>query len=83
LAGTIRGGTSGRYDAGGTDVLWQPGSVDVRAQTLNDFAGLNQRLTSGGVTGARSFQIKQGDLVVGSELKANTINVSVDGGSLI
>ena len=83
LAGTIRGGTSGRYDAGGTDVLWQPGSVDVRAQTLNDFAGLNQRLTSGGVTGARSFQIKQGDLVVGDELKANTINASVDGGSLI
>lgn len=82
LAGTIRGTASGRYDAGGTDVPWQAGSVDVRAQTLNDFAGFNQRLTAGGVTGSRSFQIKQGDLKIGDELKANTINVSLDGGSL-
>ncbi|KHK52954.1 hypothetical protein PI87_19165 [Ralstonia sp. A12] len=82
LAGTIRGTASGRYDAGGTNVPWQAGSVDVRAQTLNDFTGFNQRLTAGGMTGSRSFQIKQGDLTIGDELKANTINVSLDGGSL-
>ena len=82
LSGTIRGAATGRYDAGGTDVPWQAGSVDVRAQTLNDFAGLNQRLTAGGVTGSRSFQIKQGDLVISDELKAGTINLSLDGGSL-
>jgi filamentous hemagglutinin family protein len=82
LAGTIRGAASGRYDAGGTDVPWQAGSVDVRAQTVNDFAGLNQRLNTGSVTGSRSFQLKQGDLVIGDELKANTINVSLDSGSL-
>ena len=82
LAGTIRGTASGRYDAGGTDVPWQAGSVDVRAQVLNDFAGLNQRLTMNGVTGSRSFQIKQGDLSIGDELKANAINISLDGGSL-
>ena len=82
LAGTIRGTASGRYDAGGTDVPWQAGSIYVRAQTLNDFTGLNQRLTTTGVTGSRSFQIKQGDLTIGEELKANAINVSVDGGSL-
>lgn len=82
LAGTIRGTASGRYDAGGTDVPWLAGSVDVRAQVLNDFAGLNQRLTTSGVTGSRSFQIKQGDLAIGDELKANAINISLDGGSL-
>lgn len=82
LAGTIRGAATGRYDAGGTDVPWQAGGIDVRAQTLNDFAGLNQRLTTNGVTGSRSFQIKQDDLTIGDELKANAVNVSLDGGTL-
>ena len=33
-------------------------------------------------SGARSFQLKQGDLVIGDGLKAGAINVSVDGGTL-
>ena len=82
LMGTIRGSASGYYDAGGTYVPWLSASVMVRAQTIVDFAGLNARLGDGGVFGARSFQIKQGDLVVGDELKANSITLSVDGGSL-
>ncbi len=82
LAGSLRGGASGRYDAGGTMVPFLAGSIDVRAQTIDDFSGLNQRLTLAGVTGARNFQLKQGDLTIGDELVANSISVSVDGGRL-
>lgn len=82
LAGAIAGGSSGQFDAGGTLVPFAAGYVDVRAQQIDDFAGLNARLTEGKVFGGRSFQLKQGDLVIGSELKAREINVSVDNGSL-
>ncbi|MCH3698265.1 hypothetical protein LZB62_08590, partial [Campylobacter lari] len=30
----------------------------------------------------RAFQIKRGDLVIGSEVKARRVNIAVDGGSL-
>lgn len=82
LAGSIRGAASGRYDAGGTIVPYDAAEVTVRAQTLNDFAGLNARLNSGEVFGARRFQIKQGDLTIGDEVKARQVEVTVDGGKL-
>ncbi|MDZ5633838.1 filamentous haemagglutinin family protein [Janthinobacterium sp. GMG1] len=89
LQGKILGGASGSYDAGGTVVPYKLGSVDVRAQTLgpsgtldSQFASLNKRLSEGGVTGARSFQLKQGDLSIGNELKAGEVQVSVDNGRL-
>ncbi|MBO9356998.1 filamentous hemagglutinin N-terminal domain-containing protein [Bordetella petrii] len=82
LAGAIVGVSTGHYDAGGTQVPFAAGYLDVRAQRIADFAGLNERLTQGGVFGGRSFQLKQGDLVIGNELKAREINVSVDNGSL-
>ncbi len=82
LQGHILGAASGYYNAGGTLVPYAGGAVDLRGQRLGDFAALNQRLTRDQVFGSRSFQIKQGDLVIGNELKANDINVSVDGGSL-
>ncbi|WP_425251599.1 filamentous hemagglutinin family protein [Janthinobacterium sp. NFX145] len=89
LQGKILGGASGSYDAGGTVVPYKLGSVDVRAQTLgpsgtldSQFASLNKRLNEGGVTGARSFQLKQGDLTIGNELKAGEVQVSVDNGRL-
>ncbi|WP_435438714.1 filamentous haemagglutinin family protein [Variovorax sp. RB2P76] len=89
LQGRILGASSGRYDAGGTLVPFKAGSVDIRAQRLGDggtpseqFAALNQRLNEGAVFGARSFQLKQGDLAIGDGLKAGEINVSVDQGSL-
>lgn len=65
------------------------GSVEIQAQRLGSngsqdqqFADLNQRLNAGQVFGARSFQLKQGDLTIGEGLKAGIINVSVDNGSL-
>ncbi|MNJ94547.1 Heme/hemopexin-binding protein precursor [compost metagenome] len=89
LQGRILGGSSGYYDAGGTMVPYQAGSIEVRAQTLGNsgtldsqFAALNTRLNEGNVFGGRNFQLKQGDLTIGNELKAGVINVSVDNGSL-
>ncbi|MDB5716306.1 MAG: Filamentous hemagglutinin family outer membrane protein associated with VreARI signaling system, partial [Sphingomonadales bacterium] len=89
LQGRILGSSSGLYDAGGTLVPYEAAEVEIRAQHLGDsgsldaqFAALNQRLNAGGVFGARSFQLKQGDLTIGSDLKAGEINVSVDNGSL-
>jgi filamentous hemagglutinin family protein len=82
LQGAILGTTEGRYDAGGTLVPYRAGSATVRAQTLGDFAALNTHLNAGGVYGARSFQIKQGDLTIGNELRANEVNVSLDNGVL-
>ncbi|MRT33302.1 hypothetical protein FGX01_06110, partial [Xylella fastidiosa subsp. multiplex] len=70
-------------------VRHRAGSIDIRAQRLGaagalnaDFDALNQRLNDGGVFGARGFQIKQGSLTVGDTLRANDINLSIDGGSL-
>ncbi len=82
LLGGIAGGSSGHYDAGGTEVPFAAGGADIRGQHIADFGGLNQRLTDGGVVGSRSFQLKQGDLVLGNELRAREINVSVDAGHL-
>ncbi|MEI2415013.1 filamentous hemagglutinin family protein [Orrella sp. JC864] len=66
------------------------GRLDVRAQVLgNDaaalsasFATLNNALNEGGFTGARSFGIKQGSLVISDALRAHEVVVSADGGSL-
>ena len=82
LGGGILGGSSGRYDAGGTLVPFAAGRVDVRGQSIVDFLGLNTRLSDGGVFGERSFQLGQGDLVIGSEVKAREVNISVDNGHL-
>ncbi len=88
LAGSILGSSSGYYDAGGTAVPYKAGRVDIRAQHLgdgslsDDFAALNQRLNQGQVYGARSFQLKSGDLLIGDGVKAGEVSVSVDGGQL-
>lgn len=89
LQGKIFGSTSGEYDAGGTIVPYLAGYIDLRAQRLGDggtltdqFAALNARLNASAMHGGRSFQLKQGDLVIGDGLKAGEISVSVDGGHL-
>lgn len=89
LQGQILASASGFYEAGGTWVPYAAGGVDIRAQRLggsgslsDQFASLNQRLNDGEVLGMRHFQLKQGDLTIGDELKANDVSVSVDGGKL-
>ncbi|SCW90991.1 filamentous hemagglutinin family protein [Pseudomonas sp. NFACC05-1] len=90
LQGRILGSSTGEYDAGGTAMPYLAGGVEVQAQRLGgngslseQFAALNQRLDDGQVFGSRGFQLKQGDLVIGNELKASTISVSVDNGNLL
>ncbi|UGV28980.1 filamentous hemagglutinin N-terminal domain-containing protein [Rhodopseudomonas boonkerdii] len=82
LAGSIHGSASGVYDAGGTYVPYEAAEISLRAQTLADFAGLNARLNAGEVFGARRFQIKQGSLTIGDEVKARQVEIVLDGGSL-
>ena len=79
LAGRILGGTSGTTTTGAVP---RPGSFSVTAGSLADFAGLNAILNAGGVSGARSFDIKSGDLTVGNGVTANSVAISVDNGSL-
>ncbi|CAB3927740.1 filamentous hemagglutinin family protein [Achromobacter deleyi] len=82
LRGVIRGQASGEYDAGGTWVPFDGGGIALRAQSIADFAGLNQRLDSGGVSGSRAFQIKRGDLAVANGIRARHVTIAVDNGSL-
>ncbi|WP_370679457.1 filamentous haemagglutinin family protein [Comamonas sp. GB3 AK4-5] len=82
LTGQMDGHSSGHYDAGGTLVPYLAGRIELHGQSIDDFAGLNHRLTEGGVFGGRSFRLGQGDLNLGNELKAHEINVSLDQGQL-
>jgi filamentous hemagglutinin family protein len=88
LEGLLRGAST---PVAGDATVHADGSISIGAQTLasgnaaglsDDFATLNQALDDGGFFAARSFDLKQGSLVIGNELKAGDINVSVDGGSL-
>ncbi|WP_286949123.1 MULTISPECIES: filamentous hemagglutinin family protein [Brevundimonas] len=64
------------------DVSLRNGGVDIRANVVSDFKGLNERLTETGVTESRSFVIKSGDLVIGDEVKARQVTIAADGGDL-
>ncbi|WP_087724465.1 filamentous haemagglutinin family protein [Pandoraea sp. PE-S2T-3] len=58
------------------------GAFGASAGTFSDFAGLNALLTQGGFFDARSFDQKQGDLVVGDGVKAHNIGIAADRGTL-
>ncbi|MCD9030833.1 filamentous hemagglutinin family protein [Luteimonas sp. Y-2-2-4F] len=73
LDGTLRGAAVAGHASG---------AIDLRARTLDDFAGLNARLNDGGFFEARGFVVGSGDLTIGDELRARRVSVSVDGGSL-
>lgn len=73
LAGNLLGTATAGFDSG---------AIDIRARALSDFAGLNERLNTGGLFEARSFVVKTGDLVIGDEVRAQRVTISADGGSL-
>jgi filamentous hemagglutinin family protein len=73
LNGEILGGSTGGYDSG---------RFSASGQSLGDFVALNATLDSGGVYGARSFDIKQGDLNVDGVVRASSVEISIDSGSL-
>ncbi|WP_420970617.1 filamentous haemagglutinin family protein [Bradyrhizobium sp. B120] len=71
--GTLKGSSTGDYDSG---------QFTVAAQNFGDFAALNAKLNDVGFFGARSFDLRQGSLVIGDGVKARYVAVSVDQGSL-
>ncbi len=74
FSGTLRGDTSG----GGNG-----GHFSLSATIIADFAGLNARLNASGFFGERSFAISSGNIVIGDEVRAHTVNIAANGGSLI
>jgi filamentous hemagglutinin family protein len=81
-AATLSAGASGHYNGGAITVDAQTLASATAAGLSTDFAALNTALSAGGFTYARSFDLKQGDLAIGGELQAHTVNVSLDNGSL-
>jgi hypothetical protein len=82
LNGSLQGAST---SAPGTS--FNGGSITIDAQTLtsgtatglsSDFAALNTALNASGFSYSRSFDLKQGGLVIGNELQARNITVSVD-----
>ncbi len=73
LNGTLRG--SAVSDS-------QSGSIGLRAQSLGDFAALNAMLNDSGFFRSRAFVLRQGDLTVGDGVRAQSVSISVDDGSL-
>ncbi len=61
FGGTLKG-------SGGTG--YQSGQFSVEAQSVGDFAALNDQLNTGGFFTARSFDIKSGDLTVGGRCQS-------------
>lgn len=59
------------------------GTFSLRVKALDDFAALNRQLNEGGFFRARSFTIGTGDMIIGDEVRARLLDISVDGGSLI
>jgi hypothetical protein len=89
LNGTLRGGST--LSSGVSGDL-SGGFITISAQTLqsgnaaylsSDFAALNTSLNAAGFSGSRAFDLKQGNLTIGNEVRAHQVNVSVDGGSLM
>jgi filamentous hemagglutinin family protein len=74
---SLDGALKGTADAG-----YVSGDFAVTGNTIADFAGLNAILTQGGMFDARSFDLKSGDLAIGDGVKAHSVTVSVDDGSL-
>jgi len=75
LGGTLLGSSTGDFNAG---------SFDLRAQNAGDFTLLNQLLDNGGFFYSRSFDIKQGSIIIaaGTTISAHMVDISVDNGSL-
>ncbi|ALS61378.1 filamentous haemagglutinin family protein [Pandoraea norimbergensis] len=75
LAGTLRG-------AGGAGQANGQFSLDAAQVSDAGFSALNGSLNDGGFFGARTFRVRHGDLNVGDGVRAGTVNISTDNGSL-
>ncbi len=73
LDGSVRGAANDGYASG---------AFGASAGTFADFSGLNATLTQGGFFDTRSFDQKQGDLLVGNGVKAHNVSIATDAGAL-
>ncbi|MCE4063384.1 filamentous hemagglutinin family protein [Pandoraea sputorum] len=73
LDGSVRGAANDGYTSG---------AFGASAGTFADFAGLNAKLTQGGFFDTRSFDQKQGDLLVGNGVRAHSVSIATDAGGL-
>jgi filamentous hemagglutinin family protein len=86
VGGAASGGTlsvaapAGLVSLGGA-IVGAGGTLQLRAGTLASFAGLEQALAAGGITGAQSIEVASGSLTVG-DITAQTVSLSADTGTL-
>ena len=81
LAGTLISGHT-RTEGDEDDADYRGGSVDVRGGEIVDFVGLNARLNESGFNYLRRFETGTGDFTIGSEVQAQHISVTANGGDL-
>jgi filamentous hemagglutinin family protein len=79
LAGAVSLG--GALSGGAIDPA-ASGQVSVITGTLPGFDALNAALDQGGVFGARAFEVASGDITIDTTLRAHTVSVSADSGSI-
>lgn len=59
------------------------GSLSVITGTLPSFDALNTTLDTGGFFGGRSFEVATGDILIDTIVRAHTVSVSADSGSVV
>jgi filamentous hemagglutinin family protein len=84
LNGTLLGVGGAGYNGGAISIQAQQIGSNP-ANLTADFAALNASLDQGGFFGSRTFDLKQGSLTInpGQTIKAQTVSISIDDGSLI
>ncbi|AEC18826.1 hemagglutinin-like protein [Pusillimonas sp. T7-7] len=82
LNGTLH--AHGGYGFEGGSIVLQAAQIGADVEQLSaDFEALNERLNAAGVTQARRFSFKRGNLTLsGDALRAREVSVAVDGGGL-
>ncbi|WP_171988090.1 filamentous haemagglutinin family protein [Hyphomicrobium sp. NDB2Meth4] len=81
--GMFKGAATGGYKGGSFKLdTYYLDSLDPDWSSTTSFARLNRALNAGGFFGTREFDLKKGNLTIGDEVKAHTVVVSVDSGSL-
>ena len=74
---TLDGALTGKATAG-----YGGGGFDLRAGSLTSFDDLNTVLDTGGIFGARTFEIATGNIVVDHTVQAHAVGIAADTGTL-
>ncbi|ABD05193.1 haemagglutinin-like protein [Rhodopseudomonas palustris HaA2] len=82
LDGMFKGAATGGYEGGSFKLETYHLDSGPGWSNTTSFARLNRALNASGFFGSREFNLKDGNLTIGDELKAHHVVVSVDDGSL-